>query len=419
MTQKTWLDLTGFNATLSDLRAGPIGVAVSGGGDSVALLSLMADWALTQDRKLHVATVNHNLRTDAAAEAAGVKALCDTLNLPHTTLSWDDWDGQGNLQDAARRARRDLLADWARDHGIETIALGHTSDDQAETVLMRLARGSGVDGLAGMYASNRAQSVTWVRPVLDVSRDALREHLRMCGIAWVDDPSNDDDRFDRVKARQALAHLATLGLSADRLVLTADNMQRARAQLETDCADLARACALPTPIGSVFVRLNTFANGLPEMRLRLLAHALSWVSAARYAPRLEATKRAESDVLAGRATSLHGCLISAPKDGRIEITREPSAMPSNETPIRVYDHRWAIAGLDRTKTYQLRGLGEDGIALCADWADQGYSRRAIITSPSVWRKGELIAAPFAGKQSTCTCVLIRGHHDFFSSIKTH
>ena len=416
---KAPLDLTGFNAILSDVAAGPIGVAVSGGGDSVALLSLMAAWAKNHARELYVATVNHNLRADAAAEAESVGRLCKIIGLHHDVLSWDDWDKHGNLQDAARIARKTLLADWARMRGIETITLGHTHDDQAETVLMRLARGSGVDGLAGMYPHKRDIGLVWVRPMLNLRRAELREHLRGRGISWVEDPSNDDNSFDRVKARKALDHLRELGLTPDRLVLTADNMKRARAQLEQDCLDFARKCALPTPIGSVHLRPDRFAKAHPELRLRLLSHCLRWVSAASYAPRLDATKRAESELAAGKSTSLHGCLISQHKDGRVEITREFNAMPTDIASTLAYDNRWAIAGLDRQTPYQLRGLGDDGIALCPDWAQTGHSRRAIVASPSVWLKGELIAAPFAGKQNSCTCALIRGHHHFFTSIKTH
>ena len=142
-------------AVFPDARPTALGVAVSGGGDSVALLCLMADWAAPREVRLAAATVDHGLRPEAAAEAAGVAALCGRLGLAHATLRWEGWDGRGNLMDAARRARRRLLADWAAEQGLAAVALAHTRDDQAETVLMRLARGAGVDGLSAMAGKSR------------------------------------------------------------------------------------------------------------------------------------------------------------------------------------------------------------------------------------------------------------------------
>ncbi|MGJ8618282.1 MAG: tRNA lysidine(34) synthetase TilS, partial [Sulfitobacter sp.] len=117
-----------------------LGVAVSGGGDSMALLHLLHGLSALHGTKLRAVTVNHGLRPEAASEAQMVQAFCATLGVQHDTLMWKDWDGIGNLQNAARQARYQMMADWATIHGISTIALGHTADDQAETFLMRLAR---------------------------------------------------------------------------------------------------------------------------------------------------------------------------------------------------------------------------------------------------------------------------------------
>ena len=131
-----------------------LGVAVSGGSESTALLIHLHDWAGPRGVALHAVTIDHGLRPEAAAEAAGVAALCARLAVPHDTLPWR-WDGRGNLPDAARRGRQALISDWAAARGIADVALGHTADDQAETLLMRLGRGSGVDGLAAMRPLRR------------------------------------------------------------------------------------------------------------------------------------------------------------------------------------------------------------------------------------------------------------------------
>ena len=153
-----------FDSAFDSAGSGPLGVAVSGGGDSVALLLMLA--TVARGRPLAAVTVDHGLRPESGDEAAAVEALCAARGIPHATLRWNGWDGAGNLQDRARQARRTLIGAWARANGIGAVALGHTLDDQAETFLMRLARGSGVDGLSGMAPATRAEGVLWLRPLL-------------------------------------------------------------------------------------------------------------------------------------------------------------------------------------------------------------------------------------------------------------
>ena len=183
---------------------GVIGVAVSGGSDSLALLHLLHDWQSAGGPAVRAATVDHGLRAGAAAEAAEVARICAGLGVAHKTLAWRDWDGAGNLPDRARRARYALLAEWARGHGIADIAVGHTEDDLAETFVMRLARGAGVDGLAAMRDRWREAGVTFHRPLLALRRDHLRDLLRARGVAWVEDPTNSDAGYERVRTRAAL-----------------------------------------------------------------------------------------------------------------------------------------------------------------------------------------------------------------------
>jgi tRNA(Ile)-lysidine synthase len=195
----------GFAAVMADLfGAAPparVGVALSGGGDSTALLALAAGWAAAAGVALAAATVDHGLRPGARAEAAAAGEMARGLGVAHDILAWQGWTGRGNLQDAARRARRALLADWARARGIDAVLLGHTADDQAETVLMRLARGSGVDGLSGMAALRRADGITWARPLLGTRRALVAGLAAGRGHGLAEDPSNADPRFFRVRAR--------------------------------------------------------------------------------------------------------------------------------------------------------------------------------------------------------------------------
>ena len=244
---------------------GPIGVAVSGGGDSVALLLVALDWAAAAGRRVEAVTIDHGLRADSADEAAAVARLCAARDVDHAVLPWRDWTGRGNLQDAAREARRALIGAWARERGIGGVALGHTLDDQAETFLMRLARGSGVDGLAGMAPVAWAGGLAWLRPLLGTRRAELRDWLTAQGVGWAEDPSNADPAFDRVRARVALPLLAGLGLGPERLAATALNMARARAALEAATQDLAARAVVEGAAGDLVLDPKPFSEAPEEI----------------------------------------------------------------------------------------------------------------------------------------------------------
>ena len=136
------------------------------------------------------------------------------------------------MQDAARRARQRLIGVWAAEREIPVVALGHTQDDQAETVLMRLSRASGVDGLSAMPEWRESYWGHWWRPMLDCPRQEIRDWLTDSGVSWVDDPSNENERFTRVKMRKAMPLLTELGIGADVLAQVALHQQQARDALE-------------------------------------------------------------------------------------------------------------------------------------------------------------------------------------------
>ena len=182
-----------------------LALAVSGGSDSVALMVLAARWVQSQADapNVTVLTVDHGLRPASAEEAAQVGRWARALGLDHAILGWRGAKPSSGLQAAAREARYALMSDWCLEHGAAAIVTAHTANDQAETVMMRLARGSGVDGLAGMMRETLAP---WpvLRPLLGVTRARLRAVLTAAGHDWIDDPSNDDTAFERIRMRQAL-----------------------------------------------------------------------------------------------------------------------------------------------------------------------------------------------------------------------
>lgn len=377
----------------------PLGLAVSGGGDSIALLHL----AVAAGLPVQAATVDHGLRTGSDAEAAGVAATCSHLGVPHRTLRWH-WDGKGNLQDQARRARLALLAEWARGQGLAVVALAHTRDDLAETFLMRLARGSGVDGLSAMAPDRLAQGIRWVRPLLDVARSDLRDWLQGQGIAWVDDPSNENDRFDRVKARRVLAALAPLGLDAARLAEVAGHLSQVRAALNVQTQHAAASVAR-LDRGDVVLDGAGFAALPDEIRRRLLQAAIQWIASAEYGARGPQIARLRDQLAKGRSATLAGCRFLTAK-GMIRITREAGKLQGLRVPIdALWDGRWHLHGPEN-KGLAVGALGAKGLLSCPDWRAAGLPRATLLASPAVWFGDDLIAAPLAGFgpgwQASCT-----------------
>ncbi len=379
-------------APLKDRGMARLGIAVSGGGDSMALMALAADWAAGTGVALAAATVDHRLRPGAAAEAAMVASAAARLGMPHDTLTWTGWDGRGNLPALARRARYRLLADWAAGQGIGHVALAHTLDDQAETVLLRLARGSGVDGLAAM-APLRADpgGPVWLRPLLGIHRAVLRDVLQARGMDWVEDPSNADNRFDRVRARALLAAGALPGLDADRLAATAARMAAARKVLGQVACDAAAELA-EVEHGAVAFERDGFAALPDDTRWRLLAAALGQVSGAPYRPRLDPLRRAEAAALAGGRVTLQGCVVSGAR-GRIRIDREPAALAGRVAPVAgPWDGRWRIEG-PGGPDLAAGPLSPADLARTPDWRSAGIPRAALLASPAIYRAGAFQAAP--------------------------
>ena len=211
-----------------------VALAVSGGSDSMALLRLADQWS-NETVKFSVLTVDHGLRPEAAAEAARVAEWCASLGLEHHKLRWEGTKPKTGLQAKARVARYDLLCDWCKANQVNFLLTGHTMDDQAETVLMRQQRTDTAESLAGIWETTVWDGVNVFRPLLGQSRADLRAYLTGLGQPWIEDPSNSDSRFERVRVRQILAQDGKPDLQKIELADIAERAGRA-----------ARALALAT-----------------------------------------------------------------------------------------------------------------------------------------------------------------------------
>ncbi|MAN98472.1 MAG: tRNA lysidine(34) synthetase TilS [Roseovarius sp.] len=372
-----------------------LGVAVCGGSDSLALLHLLHDWQHAGGPSLAAVTVDHGLRPSSAREAAEVDQICARLGIPHDTLKWQGWDGTGNLPDQARRARYALLVDWAQAHGLQDIAIGHTQNDLAETFLMRLARGAGVDGLAAMRPRWTQAGVTFHRPLLDVSRARLREHLRALGQLWVDDPTNDDTAYLRPRARQVLAALGPLDLDAATLADVARTLSEVRTALDHSVQTAARSL-LSGQAGDILIDKVGFAALPEEIARRLMQAALHWLAGGDYPPRGAALQSLVHAARAGGTMTLHGCLLLPAKAGQLRLTREYAAVRALRTPATaLWDNRWQAIG-PATPDVEIAALGPDGLRACPDWRLGGLPHASALAAPGLWQGETLIAAPLMG-----------------------
>jgi tRNA(Ile)-lysidine synthase len=273
-------DIRALFADLADHPA--LILAVSGGPDSTALLLLAARWrkVLKRGPKLIAVTVDHGLRAEARREALAVKRLARSLGVEHRTLRWSGRKPSTGLQQAARRERYRLLAGAARAASARHVLTAHTLDDQAETVLIRLTRGSGVSGLAAMAriaAVPGGNDIALVRPLLELRKAQLLATLRKAGIAYADDPSNRDPRFTRARLRAAMPVLEREGLNAERLALLARRVRRTEAALEA-VVDAAVAALAPEPwpdAGPIVFPAVQFGRLPAEVTLRLLGRAIA------------------------------------------------------------------------------------------------------------------------------------------------
>jgi len=343
----------------ADLIDQPVLVlAVSGGPDSTALLVLAARWRKRAKRgpKLFAVTVDHGLRAESKREAAAVKRLAARLGIPHRTLRWTGAKPVTGLQRKAREARYRLIGAAARRAGAACVLTAHTLDDQAETLLFRMARGSGLTGLAGMaparvlsdllardeadaFAVDGADAsrhdgagagLALVRPLLGIPKARLIATLRAAKVPFADDPSNHDPRFTRTRLRALMPALAGEGLDARRFALLARRLRRADAVIElaVDAAAAALAPGTWPARGPIVFEAEAFARVPAEVGLRLLGRAIAAVGdeGPVRLGKLEALTGALAPAIAADVRlrrTLAGALVTLDR-GRLTVERAPA-----------------------------------------------------------------------------------------------
>lgn len=287
-------------------------VGVSGGADSLALIFLLADWAKQSGIEIIALTVQHGLRPEAEEEAQYVARLMQRNNIKHQILYWEGEKPTSGIENAARQARYELMHDWCVAQGVKSLLIAHHKRDQAETFLMRLQRGSGVDGLAAMAPISKWHDLLVVRPLLQVNPEDLREYLQKNQIVWMEDSSNRCEDFLRVKIRNLLPELESyIGLTRERICNTALEMGRVRDYLEKQTNRFIVGTVHFCGARVCFLNLDKLVNLHEEIGLRVLSALLKKIGELNYPPRMEEVERLWA-VLRGnefKGCTLGGCEI--------------------------------------------------------------------------------------------------------------
>ena len=383
-------------------------VAVSGGSDSMALCLLADRWARKRGGAVLALTVDHRLRPDSAGEAQTVAGWLQGRGIEHRILTWrraGDGTPGGSLQAAARSARYRLLQQACAEAGILHLLLAHTLDDQAETVLLRLSKGSGVDGLAAMAPVRETASVRLLRPLLGFGKSRLQATCARFGQDWIEDPSNLAPRFARGRLRRVSEALGSEGLSADRLADTARRAGRARIALEAATGDWLAKSVEIFPEGYARLDRRLLLQAPEEIGLRGLSRCLMTIGGGSHAPRLDRLERLYDAVRSGEdagGRTLGGCRVIAEKAGRLLICREPAAtgalkLDGEEGGAVDWDGRFRIT-LPAGRTppeLEIRRLGVSGRSALrsAGLIARRMPAVAALSLPGLWNGGTLFALP--------------------------
>ena len=384
-----------------------LAVAVSGGADSLSLCFLARDWTAARGGLVTALTVDHGLRPESAEEARQVAACMARHGIEHKVLSWLGEKPGTRLQEAARAARYRLMCGWCRDNAILHLLLGHHADDQAETVLYRLIRGSGLDGLTGMSAVADSAEVRLLRPLLGCRAADLRRFLRSYGEVWVDDPSNRDARFVRTHLRAMGPSLEAAGLGQPVLFAAAARMAAARTAMQASVVALLARCCRVHPMG--FARLDraVMAAAPVEIGAKALTRIVTMIGGSKRECAAEGARRMYERLFRAEDrtnASLGRCLLVGDSPD-VLVCRERRHLPPprflHADEEILWDGRFRLKAMRLKERvagpWHVRALQQEDWRMIrahsATLAQQGTPTLVRSTLPVVCDEGGLVSAP--------------------------
>lgn len=354
-----------FDAQMNAYRLpahAPIAVGVSGGADSMALAVLLKNWAHKNAHSLVAVTVDHQLRPESVTEARFVATQMKNLGIEHHILTWEGKKPATRIEERAREARYYLLADFCARRGIRYLCIAHHSSDQAETFLSRLARGSGVDGLAAMKPLATRGNLTVLRPLLSCHKSQLYDLLISQRLNWVNDPMNEDENFERVRWRKNLKVIEQLGLPLNAINTSAKRLARAAKALQFYTEDFIQNHVTIDSRGFALINKDAFHAQPEEIRIRTMGALIETIGQSGKAlPYAALEKTVER--LPQKAT-LGSCHIISHKHG-IFIAKEAARMPAG-TKVKAgqktkWDRFYIIANRDGFIKAHVPEVKEKGI----------------------------------------------------------
>lgn len=372
-----------------------IAVAVSGGADSMCLSLLLHQWAEPLGIRVIGLTVDHLLRPESTDEAHQVHKWLATLGIEHHILSWDKEQKPRNLQESARQARYGLLDDWCQENDVRYLALAHNQDDQIETLLQRFAHHSGPLGLAGIPNLRELKKITLIRPLLAVSKKDIKTYLQQRHQNWIDDPSNQNVNFMRVKIRQS--KIAQDTQIKKRLLELRSQLARQRMALETEAKKFCDINLQIYPEGFAYLQRNQFSQIPKELQILVLSSVLQLISGKEYPLGADQLHSLQVKLERGKKINSHGCILW-PQKKTILICREADNIKESaflkpgETIL--WDQRYKVI------TPQNLKKGSYIAKIGAHWKDLHENEKIMQlpepvrpTIPGIWRKERLISIP--------------------------
>lgn len=361
------LNYTNFNNQLTNFinlqKIKKIAVSLSGGADSMCLTFLLNKFCKQNNISLIAITVDHKLRKGSTIEANNIYRYLEKYGINHTVLTWNHNEIKSNIQKEARNVRYKMLCDFCNENGIENLFVAHTYDDQAETVLLRILRGSGIDGISGINSLIIMNEINIIRPLLAYTKTQILNFLKKENLLWFEDESNKNTKFDRVKVRNLITQLDKDFQLTDRLNLLSDNAKRAKNFIHSHVAEMFKKYCIIGELGCISINQADFNNLDEEIQLRLINHIIRYVRNEQvlYPSRLDSLKIALANLqkIGNEKFTLSNCKILL-HDKIIYFYRESKYIESKKPLLRgdnLWDKRYQIS--INTKDFEISKLTKD------------------------------------------------------------
>lgn len=379
-----------------------IAMAVSGGPDSLALVYLIKKWSKGKKIKLVALSVNHNLRAEAKEELLKVKKWMKSEQIDHHILTWDGGKKvKSNIQNNARKARYTLLTNFCKENDIETLCVGHHLEDQAETVLQRLARGSGLDGLTGMKDSTIVNTITILRPLLQFKKSELITYLQKNNKEWIVDPSNNNKKFSRVKIRKLLDTIEEKEQINTRLAAMAEDLQRTRSYVEYCIEKDQKEILKIFPEGYVEINITKLFKLHEEAIYRILSKQLKIIGGKDYPPRFVKLKQLVVRLKNNKkinASTLAGCRLEMKNTNSLIIYRElndiePDKIIEESTNITWDNHYTCYIKHSKKEVLNIGALGNEGLKQVKEFISTNIPKNVLPTLPALKKVEKVVAIP--------------------------